>query len=53
MKFTIAAVSCMIEESTGNIILDPNSIQLQVCMERVCVHVPQANINFFCSGCEG
>ena len=29
MKFTIAAVSCMIEESTGNIILDPDNIQLQ------------------------
>lgn len=30
MKFTIAAVSCMIEENTGNIILDPDSTQLQV-----------------------
>lgn len=30
MKFTIAAVSCMIERNTGNIILDPDSIQLQV-----------------------
>ncbi|XP_076165722.1 exosome complex component Rrp46 [Ptiloglossa arizonensis] len=29
MKFTIAAVSCMIERNTGNIILDPDSIQLQ------------------------
>lgn len=30
MKFTIAAVSCMIEANTGNIILDPDSTQLQV-----------------------
>ncbi|XP_076665637.1 exosome complex component Rrp46 [Andrena cerasifolii] len=29
MKFTIAAVSCMIEESTGNVILDPDNVQLQ------------------------
>lgn len=29
LKFTMAAVSCMIEESTGKVILDPNSDQLQ------------------------
>ncbi|XP_017890063.1 exosome complex component RRP46 [Ceratina calcarata] len=29
MKFTIAAVSCMIEEDTGDIVLDPDSIKLQ------------------------
>lgn len=31
MKFTIAAVCCMIEENTDNIILDPNNSQLEVC----------------------
>lgn len=30
MKFTIAAVNCMIQEGTNNIILDPDSTQLQV-----------------------
>ncbi|XP_003696793.1 exosome complex component RRP46 [Apis florea] len=29
MKFTIAAVNCMIQEGTNNIILDPDSTQLQ------------------------
>lgn len=29
MKFTIAAVSCMIEDSTNNIILDPDNTQLE------------------------
>ncbi|XP_031833544.2 exosome complex component Rrp46 [Nomia melanderi] len=29
MKFTIGAVTCIIEEDSGNIILDPDSIQLQ------------------------
>ncbi|KAI4475290.1 hypothetical protein M0802_015217 [Mischocyttarus mexicanus] len=29
LKFTMAAVSCMIEENTGQVILDPNSDQLQ------------------------
>ncbi|XP_029041317.1 exosome complex component RRP46 [Osmia bicornis bicornis] len=29
MKFTIAAVCCMIEENTDNIILDPNNNQLE------------------------
>ncbi|KZC06535.1 PREDICTED: exosome complex component RRP46 [Dufourea novaeangliae] len=29
MKFTIAAVSCMIEENTGSIVLDPDNTQLQ------------------------
>ncbi|XP_076233844.1 exosome complex component Rrp46 [Calliopsis andreniformis] len=29
MKFTIAAVSCMIEEDTGDTILDPDNSQLQ------------------------
>ncbi|XP_076637754.1 exosome complex component Rrp46 [Colletes latitarsis] len=29
MKFTVAAVSCMIEDDTGNIILDPDNVQLQ------------------------
>lgn len=30
MKFTIAAVSCMIEKETGKIIMDPDSTQLKV-----------------------
>lgn len=30
MKFTIAAVSCMIEKETGEIIMDPDSTQLKV-----------------------
>ncbi|XP_011641262.1 exosome complex component RRP46 [Pogonomyrmex barbatus] len=29
MKFTVAAVSCMIEKETGDIIMDPNSSQLK------------------------
>ncbi|KAG7202737.1 hypothetical protein KM043_009911 [Ampulex compressa] len=29
MKFTIAAVNCMIEEKTDNIILDPDGVKLQ------------------------
>ncbi|XP_015185058.1 PREDICTED: exosome complex component RRP46 [Polistes dominula] len=29
LKFTVAAVNCMIEKDTGNVILDPNSDQLQ------------------------
>ncbi|XP_053984647.1 exosome complex component RRP46 [Hylaeus anthracinus] len=29
MKYTFAAVSCMIETDTGNIILDPNNAQLE------------------------
>lgn len=30
MKFTIAAVNCMLEKETGNLIMDPDSTQLQV-----------------------
>ena len=30
MKFTIAAVNCMIQEDSEDIILDPDNIQLQV-----------------------
>lgn len=30
MKFTIAAVNCMIQEGTENIVLDPDTTQLQV-----------------------
>lgn len=30
MKFTVAAVSCMIEKETGKIIMDPDSTQLKV-----------------------
>lgn len=30
MKFTIAAVSCMIERETEKVIVDPDSTQLQV-----------------------
>lgn len=30
MKYTIAAVSCMIEKETGEVIMDPDSSQLKV-----------------------
>lgn len=30
MKFTIAAVSCMMEKETGKIIVDPDNTQLKV-----------------------
>lgn len=30
MKFTVAAVTCMIEKDSKNIILDPDNNQLQV-----------------------
>lgn len=30
MKYTIAAVSCMIEKETEETIIDPDNIQLQV-----------------------
>ena len=30
MKFTIAAVNCMIQKDSEDIILDPDNIQLQV-----------------------
>lgn len=33
MKFTIAAVNCMIQEGTENIIVDPDTTQLQVFKE--------------------
>lgn len=29
MKFTVAAVTCMIDENSGNMVLDPDSTQLQ------------------------
>lgn len=30
MKYTIAAVSCMIEKETGKVIIDPDKTQLKV-----------------------
>lgn len=30
MKYTVAAVSCMIDKETGEVIMDPDSSQLKV-----------------------
>nr|XP_033338332.1 exosome complex component RRP46 isoform X1 [Megalopta genalis]XP_033338333.1 exosome complex component RRP46 isoform X1 [Megalopta genalis] len=53
MKFTIGAVSCMIEEGTANIILDPDNNQLQNARVQFTFGFDSMNKDVVCCHTEG